>query len=41
MDVVLAPGAHRGMRGRGGLRCAPVTGGVLRLGPALLLLPPT
>ena len=23
MDVVLAPGAHRGMRGRGGIRCAP------------------
>jgi len=41
MDVVLAPGAHRGMRGRGGLRCAPVTGGVLRLGPAVLLLPCT
>jgi hypothetical protein len=38
MDVVLAPGAHRGMRGRGGIRCAPVTGGVLRLGPAVLLL---
>lgn len=38
MDVVLAPGAHRGMRGRGGIRCAPVTGGVLRLGSAVLLL---
>jgi hypothetical protein len=24
------------MRGRGGIRCAPVTGGVLRLGPAVL-----
>ena len=36
MDVVLAPGAHRGMRGRGGIRCAPETGGVLRLGPVLL-----
>jgi MOSC domain-containing protein YiiM len=41
MDVVLAPGAHRGMRGRGGIRCAPETGGVLRLGPALLMLPDT
>jgi MOSC domain-containing protein YiiM len=41
MDVVLASGAHRGMRGRGGIRCAPVTGGVLRLGPAVLLLPDT
>ena len=37
MDVVLAPGAHRGMRGRGGIRCAPQTGGVLRLGPAVLM----
>jgi len=39
MDVVLAPGAHRGMRGRGGIRCAPETGGVLRLGPAVLMVP--
>ncbi|MGY1811378.1 MOSC domain-containing protein [Blastococcus sp. SYSU D00820] len=36
MDTVLAPGAHRGMRGRGGVRCAPLTDGVLRLGPAVL-----
>jgi MOSC domain-containing protein YiiM len=36
MDTVLAPGAHRAMRGRGGMRCEPVTGGVLRLGPAIL-----
>ncbi|MGY1844002.1 MOSC domain-containing protein [Modestobacter sp. SYSU DS0875] len=36
LDRVLAPGAHRGMRGRGGVRCAPRTGGVLRLGPAVL-----
>ena len=41
MDVVLAPGAHRGLRGRGGIRCAPVTGGVLRLGPAVLTLADT
>ena len=41
MDVVLAPGTHRGMRGRGGIRCAPETGGVLRLGPAMLMLPDT
>jgi MOSC domain-containing protein YiiM len=34
MDVMLAPGAHRAMRGRGGMRCEPVTDGVLRLGPA-------
>jgi MOSC domain-containing protein YiiM len=36
LDAVLAPGAHRGMRGRGGIRCAPLTDGVLRLGPAVL-----
>jgi MOSC domain-containing protein YiiM len=36
LDLVLTPGAHRGMRGRGGIRCAPRTDGVLRLGPAVL-----
>ncbi|WP_369139125.1 MOSC domain-containing protein [Modestobacter versicolor] len=36
LDLALAPGAHRGMRGRGGIRCAPRTDGVLRLGPAVL-----
>jgi MOSC domain-containing protein YiiM len=36
LDLALAPGAHRGMRGRGGVRCAPRTDGVLRLGPAVL-----
>ncbi|MGY1660338.1 molybdenum cofactor biosysynthesis protein [Geodermatophilus sp. SYSU D00705] len=36
MDVVLAPGAHRGLRGRGGVRCATLSDGVLRLGPAVL-----
>jgi MOSC domain-containing protein YiiM len=36
LDTVLAPGAHRGMRGRAGIRCAPLTDGVLRLGPAVL-----
>ena len=36
LDTVLFPGAHRGMRGRGGIRCAPLTDGVLRLGPAVL-----
>jgi MOSC domain-containing protein YiiM len=34
LDTVLAPGAHRGLRGRAGIRCAPLTDGVLRLGPA-------
>jgi MOSC domain-containing protein YiiM len=37
MDVVLAPGAHRALRGRGGMRCEPVTDGILRLGAARLL----
>jgi MOSC domain-containing protein YiiM len=36
LDVVLAPGAHRGLRGRAGIRCAPRTDGVLRLGPAVV-----
>jgi MOSC domain-containing protein YiiM len=36
LDLALAVGAHRGMRGRGGVRCAPRTDGVLRLGPAVL-----
>jgi MOSC domain-containing protein YiiM len=36
LDLVLAAGAHRGLRGRGGVRCAPRTDGVLRLGPAVL-----
>ena len=36
LDVVLAPGAHRGLRGRGGVRCAALSDGVLRLGPAVL-----
>jgi MOSC domain-containing protein YiiM len=36
MDSVLAPGAFRAMRGRGGVRCEPLTDGALRLGPAVL-----
>ncbi|WP_245159260.1 MOSC domain-containing protein [Blastococcus sp. TF02A-35] len=36
LDVVLAPGAHRGLRGRAGVRCAALSDGVLRLGPAVL-----
>jgi MOSC domain-containing protein YiiM len=39
MDVVLAPGAHRGMRGRGGVRCAALSDGVLRVGAAVLRSP--
>ena len=40
MDHVLAPGAFRAMRGLGGMRCEPLTDGVLRLGPALVELDP-
>jgi MOSC domain-containing protein YiiM len=36
MDAVLAPGAQRALRGRGGVRCVPLDDGVLRLGPATL-----
>jgi MOSC domain-containing protein YiiM len=36
MNVMLAPGAHKALRGRGGIRCEPLTSGVLRLGPAIL-----
>lgn len=36
MDVMLAPGAFRALRGLGGVRCEPLDDGVLRLGPARL-----
>jgi MOSC domain-containing protein YiiM len=39
MDRVLAPGAHAAMRGRGGIRCRPLSDGVLHRGPAVLLSP--
>jgi MOSC domain-containing protein YiiM len=39
MDTVLAPGAHKAMRGRGGLRCRPLNNGILQRGPALLISP--
>ena len=35
MDVALAPGAHKGMRGHGGMRCEPLTSGTLSLGPTV------
>jgi len=38
MDHVLAPGAFRALRGLGGMRCEPLTDGVLRLGPAVVEL---
>ncbi|OUM39439.1 MOSC domain-containing protein [Arthrobacter sedimenti] len=39
MDRVLAPGAHKAMRGRGGLRCRPLDSGTLSRGPAVLVSP--
>jgi MOSC domain-containing protein YiiM len=33
MDHTLGPGAWRGLRGHGGMRCEPMSDGVLRLGP--------
>ncbi|MCE0767509.1 molybdenum cofactor biosysynthesis protein [Pseudonocardia kujensis] len=39
MDVVLAPGAFKALRGRGGVRCEPLSDGVLRRGAAALTLP--
>jgi MOSC domain-containing protein YiiM len=36
MDVMLAPGAHKALRGRGGLRCEPLSSGQLRTGAAQL-----
>jgi len=36
MDVMLAPGAHKALRGRGGLRCEPLSSGELTRGPAVL-----
>ena len=39
MDRMLAPGAHAAMRGRGGLRCQPLSAGLLSRGPAVLVSP--
>ena len=36
LDVALGTGFHRGLRGRAGIRCAALSDGVLRLGPAVL-----
>ncbi|TYB39871.1 molybdenum cofactor biosysynthesis protein [Micromonospora sp. AP08] len=33
LDVTIAPGTWKALRGRGGVRCAPLTDGVLRVGP--------
>ena len=36
---MLAPGAHAAMRGRGGVRCQPLSNGLLSRGPAVLVSP--
>lgn len=36
MNQVYAPGAHRALRGHGGIRCEPLTDGTLRIGRAVL-----
>lgn len=33
MDVTIAPGAWRALRGKGGIRCVPLNDGVLSVGP--------
>lgn len=33
MDVVIAPGTRKSMRNRGGIRCVPLSDGILRVGP--------
>ncbi|GGU39090.1 hypothetical protein GCM10010178_34320 [Lentzea flava] len=38
MDVVVAPGAFKALRGKGGKRCTPLDDGVLRLGKAALAI---
>ncbi|WP_432120168.1 molybdenum cofactor biosysynthesis protein [Streptomyces sp. bgisy032] len=34
MDVTVGPGAQRALRGRGGVRCTPLSDGVITPGPA-------
>ncbi|MFJ9817294.1 molybdenum cofactor biosysynthesis protein [Streptomyces sp. NPDC101151] len=34
MDTTLGPGAQRALRGGGGVRCRPLTDGILTVGPA-------
>jgi hypothetical protein len=38
MDVMIADGAFRALRGRGGMRCEPLSSGRLSLGPATLVV---
>jgi hypothetical protein len=36
MNVVIGPGSRDALRGKGGVRCEPLSDGVLRVGPVLL-----
>ena len=36
MNEVFAPGAHRALRGHGGVRSEPLVSGILRVGPATI-----
>jgi MOSC domain-containing protein YiiM len=40
MDVTVGPGAWKGLRGKGGVRCEPLTDGVLRVGPVAVTVEP-
>jgi MOSC domain-containing protein YiiM len=33
LDVTIAPGTRKALRGKGGIRCVPLNDGVLRVGP--------
>jgi MOSC domain-containing protein YiiM len=37
MDEVFAPGAFRALRRKGGVRCEPLTDGILRVGPVTVV----
>ncbi|MDX3071030.1 molybdenum cofactor biosysynthesis protein [Streptomyces sp. NPDC088354] len=41
MDAVIGPGAQRALRGKGGVRCTPLTDGVLTVGPAEFAVVPS
>ncbi|UQU62246.1 molybdenum cofactor biosysynthesis protein [Couchioplanes caeruleus] len=40
MDVAIGPGAFRALRGKGGVRCTPLTDGILRVGPVTVEIEP-
>ncbi|HEY5834863.1 MAG TPA: molybdenum cofactor biosysynthesis protein [Streptomyces sp.] len=40
MDATIGPGAQRALRGKGGVRCTPLSDGVLTVGPATFSVGP-